>query len=65
MAVLEMKRIQLCALKNERKKILEFLQRRGAVEIHAQRNPKRFFPKPTLPPPGRPLKKTHRQPKRL
>ncbi len=45
MAVLEMKRIQLCALKNERKKILEFLQRRGAVEIHAAEEPEALFSK--------------------
>ncbi len=33
MAVVEMKRIHVYALKNNRKKILEMLQRRGAVEV--------------------------------
>ena len=33
MAVLPMKRLQLCALKKNRKAILELLQRRGAVEV--------------------------------
>ena len=33
MAVLAMKRISIYALKSNRKKILELLQRRGAVEI--------------------------------
>ena len=35
MAVLEMQRISICALKKERKKILEFLQQTGVVEIDA------------------------------
>ena len=33
MAVLQMQRISLCALKKDRKAILETLQRRGVVEI--------------------------------
>lgn len=33
MAVLQMQRIIICALKKERKQILEYLQRRGVVEI--------------------------------
>ena len=33
MAVLQMQRITICALKKERKQILEFLQRKGVVEI--------------------------------
>ncbi len=33
MAVLQMKRLYLCALKKDRKKILELLQRRGVLEI--------------------------------
>ena len=33
MAVLPMQRIELCALKKDRKKILEMLQRRGIVEV--------------------------------
>lgn len=33
MAVLQMRRISICALKKERKKVLEFLQRRGVIEI--------------------------------
>ncbi len=45
MAVLEMKRIELCALKSQRKKILEFLQRKGAVEIHIPENPEELFSK--------------------
>ena len=35
MAVLQMKRISICALKKDRKAILELLQRRGIVEIDA------------------------------
>lgn len=34
MAVLPMQRMELCALKINRKKILEMLQRRGVVEVH-------------------------------
>lgn len=34
MAVLQMQRICLCALKKDRKKILELLQRRGVIEIN-------------------------------
>lgn len=33
MAVLQMQRISICALKKDRKQILELLQRRGAVEL--------------------------------
>lgn len=33
MAVLQMKRISLCALKKDRKPVLELLQRRGAIEV--------------------------------
>ena len=33
MAVLQMQRISLCALKKDRKQILETLQRRGVIEI--------------------------------
>ena len=33
MAVLQMQRISICALKKDRKQILETLQRRGVVEI--------------------------------
>ena len=33
MSVLPMKRIMICALKKDRKQILELLQRQGAVEI--------------------------------
>lgn len=35
MAVLQMKRIRICALKKDRKPVLELLQRRGAVEVDA------------------------------
>ena len=33
MAVLQMKRINICALKKDRKPVLELLQRRGVVEV--------------------------------
>ena len=33
MAVLEMQKICICALKKERKPIIEYIQRSGAVEI--------------------------------
>ena len=33
MAVMQMERIHLCAMKRDRKKILELLQRRGSVEV--------------------------------
>ena len=33
MAVLQMQRISVCALKKDRKKILELLQQKGVVEI--------------------------------
>ncbi len=33
MAVLQMQHIQICALKSNRKRLLEFLQRRGVVEL--------------------------------
>ena len=35
MAVLQMKRINICALKKDRKPVLELLQRRGAVEVRS------------------------------
>ena len=35
MSVLPMKRVLICALKKDRKGILEFLQRQGACEIHS------------------------------
>ena len=38
MAVLEMRKINICALKKDRKKILEFLQRKGCLEIHETEN---------------------------
>lgn len=34
MAVLQMRKINICAMKKNRKKILEFLQRKGCLEIH-------------------------------
>lgn len=45
MAVLEMKRISIYALKSSRKKILELLQRRGAVEINTPENAGELFSK--------------------
>lgn len=45
MAVLEMKRISIYALKSSRKKILELLQRRGAVEINTPENAEELFSK--------------------
>lgn len=36
MAVLEMQRIGICAMKKDRKKLLELLQQKGVVEIDAQ-----------------------------
>ncbi len=33
MSVLPMKRILICALKKDRKAVLEFLQRQGAIEV--------------------------------
>lgn len=45
MAVLEMKRINIYALKSSRKKILELLQRRGAVEINTPKNAEELFSK--------------------
>lgn len=45
MAVLEMKRIEICALKNQRKKVLEFLQRQGAVEINIPETAEELFGK--------------------
>lgn len=43
MAVLEMKRINIYALKSSRKKILELLQRRGVVEINSPKEAEEFF----------------------
>lgn len=34
MAVLQMSKIQICGIRRDRKKLLEFLQRRGCVEVH-------------------------------
>ncbi|HKM32806.1 MAG TPA: V-type ATP synthase subunit I, partial [Oscillospiraceae bacterium] len=34
MAVLQMQRISICGLKKERKRLMEFLQRQGNVEIN-------------------------------
>lgn len=45
MAVLEMKRINIYALKSSRKKILELLQRRGAVEINTPEAAEDLFSK--------------------
>ena len=45
MAVLEMRKINICALKKDRKKILEFLQRKGCLEIHETENKALFFKK--------------------
>ena len=39
MAIMQMQRIQICALKKDRKKILELLQRRGIVEIDERIEP--------------------------
>lgn len=45
MAVLEMQRISIYALKSSRKKILELLQRRGAVEINTPKKAEELFSK--------------------
>lgn len=45
MAVVEMKRIHVYALKNNRKKILEMLQRRGAVEVNPPETAGELFSK--------------------
>ena len=45
MAVLEMRKINICALKKDRKKILEFLQRKGCLEIHETENKDSVFSK--------------------
>ncbi|MBH1942351.1 V-type ATP synthase subunit I [Mobilitalea sibirica] len=45
MAVLQMQRIFLCALKKERKQILELLQRRGVIEIEDMDNTDNVFQK--------------------
>ncbi len=45
MAVLEMKRISIYALKSSRKRILELLQRRGAVEIDTPKTAADLFAK--------------------
>lgn len=45
MAVLEMKRINIYALKSSRKKILELLQRRGAVEVNTPKKATELFSK--------------------
>ena len=45
MAVLEMKRINIYALKSSRKKILELLQRRGVLEINSPKQAEDLFAK--------------------
>ena len=45
MAVVEMKRIHIYALKNNRKKILEMLQRKGAVEVNSPDTAEELFSK--------------------
>lgn len=45
MAVLEMKRIHIYALKSGRKKILELLQRKGAVEVNTPKQAEELFTK--------------------
>lgn len=44
MAVLEMQKICICALKKERKPIIEYIQRSGVVEIK-ERKVKKGFPR--------------------
>ena len=44
MAVLEMQKICICALKKERKPIIEYIQRSGVVEIK-ERKVKKAFPR--------------------
>ena len=36
MAVLQMRKINICAMKENRKKILELLQRKGCLEVHEE-----------------------------
>ena len=43
MAIMQMQRIQICALKKDRKRILELLQRRGIVEIDERIEPDALF----------------------
>lgn len=43
MAVLQMQKIHICALKNNRKKILELLQRRGVMQVHSFRKEDEMF----------------------
>ena len=57
MAVLAMKRISIYALKSNRKKILELLQRRGAVEIDSPKEADDVFPKQIPPLQGSHLKR--------
>lgn len=45
MAVLEMQKIELCAWKSRRRKILEFLQRRGSVQIEEAGEAEEYFRK--------------------
>ena len=45
MAVLQMRKINICAMKKNRKKILEFLQRRGCLEIQTTDNEDAVFEK--------------------
>ncbi len=45
MAVVEMKRIHIYALKSNRKKILEMLQRKGAVEVDSPKKAEELFSK--------------------
>lgn len=50
MAVLQMKRINICALKKDRKPVLELLQRRGAVEVDSVLPEDSVFSALILPP---------------
>ena len=45
MAVLQMRKINICAMKKNRKKILELLQRRGCIEIHESMETDEVFEK--------------------
>ena len=45
MAVLQMRKINICAMKKNRKKILEFLQRKGCLEIQETDNEDSVFEK--------------------
>ena len=45
MAVLQMRKINICAMKKNRKKILEFLQKKGCLEIQETDNEDSVFMK--------------------